>query len=299
MPRGTPLKATVHLLVLALLAGVACTVCAAEVLVVMPDVREPYRSILQQIADGIRQTADTRLELLPAGSALALGNERVLIALGSAAVEAAAPLASRLPVVTGAIVSPAGQPPLPGISLEPDPEALFAQLLKLRPGVRRVHWIYRPERSDWLLPHAQAAARKLRIDLVVHAADDARTASQTYQDILRRADNTAEAVWLGQDPALIGTDANLPDILGLAWSHNVIVFSGSLQHVANGVLFALFPDNTAMGADLARLALACAGGKTAGFLPNRALRRAINRRTAEHLGLPLDAQQFDVVLPAR
>jgi putative ABC transport system substrate-binding protein len=69
--------------------------------------------------------------------------------------------------------------------------------------------------------------------------------------------------------------------------------------VAHGVLFALYPDNEAMGSDLAKLALALANGAPLRFEPNRGLRRAINRRTAEHLNIRLEPGDYDLVLPTR
>jgi putative ABC transport system substrate-binding protein len=69
--------------------------------------------------------------------------------------------------------------------------------------------------------------------------------------------------------------------------------------VARGVLFALYPDNKLMGENLARLALAEAGGKTVGFEANRSVQSAINRRTAEHLGITPNLAGYDLVLPAR
>ncbi len=286
------------------MTSMAWAVAAADVLAVVPDVREPYRSVLYQMLDGIRKTVSVRLVQIPApdaGSAplLTVTDERVVIALGSTAVEAAGSLSARLPMVAGAIVSPTGQPPLPGISLETDPGALFKQLLSLRPGIRTVHWLYRPARSGWLLERAQAEARRYKLELDAIATDDARSAAQRYQEILNRADSATEAVWLSQDPALVGEDSTLPDILNRAWANNIVVFSGSVQHVAHGVLFALFPDNEAMGSDLAKLALALANGAPARFEPNRGLRRAINRRTAEHLNISLESGDYDLVLPAR
>ncbi len=297
-------RLVVRLFAFAALVSAVLTVSAADVLTVVPDVREPYRSVLYQMVDGIRKTASTRLVLIPGtetggGASLSVNEEKVLIALGNTAVQAAEPLSARLPVVAGAIVTPSGQPPLPGISLESDPGALFRQLLSLRPGIRTVHWLYRPARSGWLLERAQAEARKLKLELAAVATDDARTAAQGYQEILNSADNATEALWLSQDPALVSEDSTLPDILNQAWANNFVVFSGSVQHVAHGVLFALFPDNEAMGANLAQLALAHASGKSVQFEPNRGLRRAINRRTAEHLGIGLEPSDYDLVLPAR
>jgi putative ABC transport system substrate-binding protein len=297
-------RLAIRLCALVVMTNMAWAVAAADVLAVVPDVREPYRSVLSQILDGIRKTASVRLVQVPApdaGSAplLTVTDERVVIALGSTAVEAAGSLSARLPVVTGAIVTPTGQPPLPGISLESDPGALFRQLLSLRPGIRTVHWLYRPARSGWLLERAQAAARKYKLKLDATATEDARSAAQRYQEILNHADSATEAVWLSQDPALVSNDSTLPDILNRAWANNIVVFSGSVQHVAHGVLFALYPDNEAMGIDLAKLALALASGAPARFEPNRGLRRAINRRTAEHLNIRLEPGDYDLVLPAR
>lgn len=293
-----------RVLVFAVLLATGWSAAAADVLAIVPDVSEPYRAVLYQIVDGMRRSASVRLVQIPSSNrpnqpALTVEGERVAIALGGTAVQAADPLRARLPVLAGAVVAPTGTPPLPGVSLETDPEALFKHLTALRPTIRTVHWLYRPERSGWMLPHAQAAARQSKLTLVAVAVEDARSAAQRYQEILGRADSQTDAVWLSQDPALIGADSTLPDILGRAWARNIVVFSGSVQHVAHGVLFALYPDNTAMGENLARLALAHASGRPATFQPNRELVAAINRRTAEHLGITPELARYDLVLPAR
>lgn len=286
------------------LAGIGWAAAAADVLAIVPEVSEPYRSVLYQIVDGMRRTASVRVVQLSAGTSsaqpdLSVRDERVAIALGNTAVTAAAVLQTRVPVVAGAIVAPTGQPPLPGLSLEADPGALFKQLLDLQPSIRTVHWLYRPDRSGWLLKRAQRAAANHKLTLAAVAVLDARSAAQHYQEILSRADSKSDALWLSQDPALISNDTALPDILGKAWANNIVVFSGSVQHVARGVLFALFPDNGAIGADLARLALAHADGAAMQFEPNQSLQSAINRRTAEHLGIAPALGNYDVVFPAR
>lgn len=286
------------------LFGIAWAAAAAEVLAIVPEVTEPYRSVLYQIVEGMRRTASVRVVQVPAvtGSAqppVSIQDEKVAIALGNTAVTAAAALQKRVPVVAGAIVAPTGQPPLPGLSLEADPDALFKQLLELQPGIRTIHWLYRPERSGWLLEHARRASGQYKLRLAAVAVQDARSAAQQYQEILSRVDSKTDALWLSNDPALLGSDSALPDILGEAWTNNIVVFSGSVQHVAHGVLFAMFPNNEAIGADLARLALAHADGAAMQFEPNRNLQRAINRRTAEHLGLNPPLGDYDLVLPAR
>ncbi|WP_372720283.1 hypothetical protein [Immundisolibacter sp.] len=300
--RGPPLAAR---LIVAVFLVSHAALAAAELLVVVPEVREPYRSVLAQIVDGIRTVASARVtqstektapnsRLNRSGSAAP-----VTIVLGSTAVSAAAQMSDRQSVIVGAVIMPTGEPPLPGISLEPDPGRLFDQLVRLQPRVRTVHWLYRPARSGWLLERAQAAADERKLRLVAVATLDARSAAQRYQEILATADSTTDALWLSQDPAILGEDSTLPDILERAWAKNVIVFSGSAQHVARGALFALFPDNVGMGADLAKMALRSGKGGATKFELNRSLRRAINRRTAEHLRIAMEPGDYDLVLPVR
>lgn len=309
MPHGTGgqlrgLRSTGRVVLFAVLVATGWSAAAADVLAVIPEVSEPYRAVLDQIVDGMRMTTSVRVVQVSANarggqSTLRTEEEKVAIALGATAVQMADPLTARLPLVVGAIVTPVGTPPLPGVSLETDPAALFQRLTQLLPTIRTVHWLYRPERSGWMLESAKTAARRHNLRLVALAVDNARSATQRYQEILDSADSRTDAVWLSQDPALIGTDSTLPDVLGRAWARNIVIFSGSVQHVAHGVLFALYPNNTAMGQHLARLALARAGGSTAGFEPNRNVLSAINRRTAEHLGIAFALDHFDLVLPAR
>jgi putative ABC transport system substrate-binding protein len=70
--------------------------------------------------------------------------------------------------------------------------------------------------------------------------------------------------------------------------------------VPKGALFALFPDNNAMGRRLAQL-LREPAPAAARLLPLEQLDTAINIRTADHLGLGLSAAdaRFDMVFPNR
>jgi len=187
-----------RLILWSLSAVFAWSVSAAEVLTLVPDVREPYRSVLNQIVDGIRATADTRVVQIPAtpdakDSAFSVADERALIALGNTAVQAAMSSSMRVPVITGAVVTPIGAPPLPGVSLESDPLALFRQLTVLRPNIRRIYWLYRPERNGWLLQNAHTAAQSLGLELVGRPVDNARDAIRGYQEILGSADSASDA----------------------------------------------------------------------------------------------------------
>jgi putative ABC transport system substrate-binding protein len=66
-----------------------------------------------------------------------------------------------------------------------------------------------------------------------------------------------------------------------------------MLHVKKGVLFALYPDNTGLGRELAALALAPEPGRT-GLAPLRAVRVAFNTRTAGHIGLIVNVEQHQI-----
>jgi putative ABC transport system substrate-binding protein len=74
--------------------------------------------------------------------------------------------------------------------------------------------------------------------------------------------------------------------------------------VPRGVLFALYPDNEAMGRSLGKLAMRRISNNSSngGIKPLKDLKFAINLRTADHLGLSFSKEQeseFDLTFPAR
>jgi len=89
-------------------------------------------------------------------------------------------------------------------------------------------------------------------------------------------------------------------VLRAAWDRNLVVFSSNPSHVPKGALFALFPDNQAMGRHLG-VVIAGRNGHSPALAPLEQLNTAINIRTADHLGLGLSAAdaRFDMVFPSR
>lgn len=57
------------------------------------------------------------------------------------------------------------------------------------------------------------------------------------------------------DTGVVEPETILPTVIEQSWQRKLAVFSGSLQHVRRGVLFALYPDNRQLGRRLADLAL--------------------------------------------
>lgn len=306
--------------------GVLCVLCltflwltravAAPVVVgvVYPDIPAPYREIFTQIVAGIRAAPGLTVRRYPlqaddGPTALRRWVHahgcRAVIALGRRGVAVAQAMGDTVPVVTGAVLitNPAADPGTLGISLAPAPSRLFARLRELAPGVRRVAVVYNPAHSAWLIERARVAARARGLKLTALAASDLGAAVHRYRRIFEDAEPGRLALWLPQDPTTVDARSVLPLVLQEAWDRDVAVFSSNPAYVARGVLFALYPDNMAMGTSLGRMASAAARreGPTAPHLRLlRDLLIAVNLRTADHLGLAFTGRQvqaFNLVFP--
>ena len=285
---------------------------AQTLTVLYPDLGNPYRSVFNEIIQGIEEQSKARargIALAPNSDIAelrgALKNGKVVIALGRQGLKAASALDPVLGVVAGGVSGMGAAPDserLSGISLTPDPALLFGLLKSLMPGARRVIVIYNPQANEPLIRLAREAARGLGLELVAVEAADLAGAARAYEAQFAAADSRRDALWLPQDPVTVEETTILPLVLRESWSHNLAVFSSSMLHVKQGVLFGLYPNNVQLGRDLAALAQAIQNGEPPrhGLSPLRAVRTAINTRTASHLGLNLVAGQqrsFDAVFP--
>jgi putative ABC transport system substrate-binding protein len=305
-------------LCLALLCLLWLTRAAAAAPVVIgvlyPDIPPPYREVFTQIVAGVRATPGVVVRRYPlkqdADPAalrrwVRVNDCRAVIALGRRGVAAARALGDAVPVIAGAVLitDPPADPGMIGISLAPAPGRLFARLRDLAPEVRRVAVVYNPAHSAWLIARARVAARAQGLQLTALAARDLRAAVHRYRRIFEESERGRLALWLPQDPTTVNACSVLPLILQEAWNRDVAVFSSNPAYVARGVLFALYPDNTAMGTRLGRMALKAVRGDRLSPPWLRLLRDlsiAVNLRTADHLGLAFTGRQvqgFDLVFP--
>lgn len=280
------------------------------VAVLYPETGEPYRTVFEQVVQGIESRVATRRYALGATSDIVelqkvLDSEKpvAIIALGQRGVKAASALTTRVPKIVGAVLVPPGEAGngVSGISLTPDPDLLFARLRVLVPRVRRVIVVYSEAQNGWLIALAKAAAETHGLELVARRVADLPAAAQVYREVLGGKRDDRTAVWLPMDTLALDEATLVPMILERAWSGRMVIFSSSLVHVSKGALFALYPDNQKMGRRLAELALASTHNGTAVFMPLRDTRLALNVRSAAHLGLDVDAPQLGVnlVFPAR
>jgi putative tryptophan/tyrosine transport system substrate-binding protein len=284
---------------------------AGTLAVLYPDIGEPYRKVFTEILEGIEDQAQLRVHGYPVAASadpaelqaiLKNSGCRVVIALGRQGLKTASGLDLPLGMVVGGVSSVPEADKLNGISLTPDPALLFSHLKGLLPGVRRVLVVYNPQTNEPLLKLAREAAHAQGLELQTLEATDLASAVRRYETAFAGADGRHDALWLPPDQLTVDEAVILPMVLRESWNRNIAIFSSSILHVRKGALFALYPNNFELGRDLASLALARLNGDTGkrGVAPLRAVRTALNTRSANHMGLNLSTSQqrsFDAIFP--
>ena len=304
---------TTPLLNVVLLASMGSTWAGeTPIAVIYPDIGEPYREVFEKIIEGIESKsgapvikhavrAETSTESL--NSSLRQQNTKVVIALGRQGMKAAATLDRNISIVTGGVLNVPQSEVLaaPVVSLSPNPALLFARLKNLMPSAKRIFVVYDSTINDWLIKLATEAAQLQGLSLVAYQARDVRNAVNLYQEIFSTADSRRDALWLPQDAITVEEGSILPLVLQEAWSKSIAVFSSNSSHVRRGALFALYPDNVAMGKTLGAIAqnfLVTGAFNQPGMMPLDDVKMAVNLRTAKHLDLNTSHQKnFDMIFP--
>jgi len=187
-----------------------------------------------------------------------------------------------------------------------DPEIFFSYLTMIAPGVKRVHVVYSPQSSAWLIHDALEASKKYSFALLTYKSRDIRSSALIYRDILSKSKPGEDAVWLLPDPVAADDTLILPLLLRGAWDQSIVVFASNPAYVRRGALFGLFPDNKEMGKSLAHIAEGFVHGDEAmrvesNIVPLKDVQAAINVRTAEHIGLFISdsmRQKFSLLFPS-
>lgn len=291
------------------LALLPLAVADDSAVVIYPDAGGAYRGVFETIVKGIE---DQRLKIRKVALRGDMTREEVaarvsasgaksVIALGRQGVAAALDLPPDYTVfVTGIPMQPPGNRAINGILLAPDPALVLARLKSFAPAVRRIFVVYNSRNNEWLMKNVREDAAAAGIDLVARDVQDLRGSVRAFQDVLNNADGRKDAIWLINDDSIFSEDYVLPFILKEAWNRSIPLVSNNVGHVKRGALFALFPDNYALGRSLAQLVLGNGAGSGRTLLPLRDVRIAVNLQTANHLALNLSyAQQrsFDLIFP--
>jgi putative tryptophan/tyrosine transport system substrate-binding protein len=281
--------------------------------VLYPQIGEPFRAAFATILEGIRQQLNADIPafalagdgLLPAQSNELLKHDpRLIIALGRSGLKAVKTVGSSATVIVGCVLGmPESQAQAYTVhTLAPDPALVFAGLRKLVPAARRVFVVADPQQNAWLLRLAHEAARALGLELVARDAADLMQATRAYTELLTHIEPRRDALWLPQDSTTVEESTLLPMVLEQSWQRGFPLISSNAVHVKRGALFALYPDNAALGRSLGLSALDTLAHPLRaprGLQPLRDVLFAANQRTAAHLGIALNprSQRIDKVYP--
>ncbi|KPK37783.1 MAG: hypothetical protein AMJ69_10370 [Gammaproteobacteria bacterium SG8_47] len=269
--------------------------------VVYPDIREPYLSIFTAIVSGVRQASFDEVETLAVTTETTAEDVRRwrdqkglagVVMLGRHGTELAQALKDDVPLVIGAVTLSPGlrETRLPGIALDPDPNAIFRTIKKVTPNVKRVAVVFNESSSGWLIERASEAARSHGLELIPAPSANLSEALRQYKTLLNGGLSKDGALWLLSDRNVLDSKTILPYILQEAWDENVLVVSSSVEHVKRGALMAVYPDNVGLGTSLGKMLKAQlsgkgkAGGRDA-LIMLLDTKVAVNLRTAKHLGL--------------
>lgn len=265
---------------------------SAGLMVLYPEVREPYSKVYQDIIDGVKTTYNGSVMATPLKdrqsedayrAAVNSSKPDMIIALGQNALNLASRIAPGVPTVMGA--TSATNLKVAGVSMIPDPAVVITKLHQLDSELSTIHVVTNPADKQKLLQAALKHANSLNIKFIVHEVTSIKDAASVYRDLLLRL-GRHDSIWLMQDQAL--NDISLLSlILERAWERKIIVFSSNPADVKRGALFSVYPNNVALGARLAEITTTYDFSKESNhdieFL--REILIAGNERTLRHLGL--------------
>jgi ABC transporter substrate binding protein len=293
---------------LCLLIICSYTAASEKLGVVDPLVREPFSRVYSDIVAGIKDSYPGEVINYPVNGDLShlqnadnLPGEKVpgmLIALGNKSLNATKGI--NIPVIAALSKAPADRQLNGIIILKPSAATYLSRLLALYPTVKTVHVVYNAKEHNHLIEEARDYLKKKNKYLNAIPASDIRGSALGFRKIVDSA-HVGDAIWLIADGGLIDSSI-LSRILDSAWDKRLAVFSSNPQFVKRGALFAIYPDNFALGQRLAKMAVdlsqpSIAGNHTA-YLED--VKIAYNDRTGDHIGIKLSSEtktSIDLILP--
>ncbi|MFZ2207890.1 MAG: hypothetical protein WAV22_04395 [Porticoccaceae bacterium] len=264
---------------------------AEQVLILYPQVREPYTKIYQDTLEGIAEVykgAHTLLAITPEEhlepGVIARAAPNLYVALGNDAARELGAVAPAVPVITTAsrdIAFKVRQQ----LTYYPDPDTLLAQLQRFQPGIRSLSMVAETD-TDPYQRRVRETLAHAGIGLKVCVAGSLAEAAVCYRQLLDAA-TTRDAIWILHGGKLL-EPALLANILSTAWKRQLTVLSSNPDHVRRGALLSLYPDNLSAGRQLGDMITAClTPGKCTRSETSylRTMGIALNERTSRHLGL--------------
>lgn len=276
-----------------------------NVLILYPQVREPYTKIYQDTLEGIAEVykgAHTLLAITPGQhlepGVIARAAPNLYVALGNDAARELGIVAPEGPVITTASQDVAFKV-RHQLAYYPDPDTLLAQLQRFQPGIRSLSMVAETD-TDPYQQRVRETLAQAGIGLKVCVAGSLAEAAVCYRQLLDAA-TPQDAIWILHAGKLL-EPALLANILSSAWERQLTVLSSNPDHVRRGALLSLYPNNLSAGRQLGDMITACLAPGKCTRSETRYLRTmgiALNERTSRHLGLvisPEARKSADLVL---
>src|SRR6266545_597823 len=273
------------------LAGAPRTIPAAE-----PDVCIAVSSgDVRAVADAAERALGVpahRLDVRDPGERAALASRcgRLIIAVGSEALRAAAEAAPRAPLVH--VMAPDALPSgRAGVLPDADPRRIVETLQKLAPGVRRIGAVFNPALTGGFVAEAAAAARERGIELVTLPVSSVRDAVRAFRRFEKEIE--VDALWLLPDGTAT-VQETVYYALELAHWRRLPVIGLSRWYVASGALFALLPRPESCGTAAGELGQQLLrGAAPSGSVRAREYALFVSQRAAARLGLRVPRQVLE------
>jgi len=254
----------------------------------------PYRLAIA----GFRERVDLPVQTYHLGSknehrdavakAVRQQQPELIFVLGKSALNFTRSMQFGVPVVFVFVLHPNKHQSLPGefgITMSIAPEQQFKVLLDIAPGMKRIAVVYDPEKSMLMIRQAQAAARRLGMQLVAMPASNQHDAAIAIADVMPNID----AMWMIPDTTVL-TATTYKQMMRLSLQHAVVLIGLAPKYVRSGSLFALSFDSRAIGLQAGDMARRLLKGKTlAQRVSPDVVRFVLNKQTADRLGLYLSA----------
>ena len=282
----------------------------AQILVIYPKIREPYRQIFLNIIEGIETNAKDNVYPLEIEQDItknvfldALKGQEFngVVSLGARSLGVLNWVPQNTPIVIGGVIVTPESARYPGITLIPEPATILTNVKSLLPKTKKIYVTYHPKTSKWLLEYAEIAAQELKLELIAKPAEDVRQLALVYREYLKTMDPEEDVLWIALDGASPDRPI-LQNILEESWRRNLKIISGNLSDVKRGALFAFYPENRAMGVQLVDL-LKSIQRKEPNLIalkPVNTLQIAVNLRAADHVHLTFDKkarEKFGLMYP--
>ena len=303
-------------LFIALAALIFCrsvTAAAVELVIVYPQVREPFARVFEEIVRGAEVGYEHQVQRValkenqsPVDFVHVLDRQSPVLVLGNRLARQVSEQNTQHKVIVGAVNGEFSK--VFGISLTPSFETISNKLKFLVPAVKKVHVIAKPGTTASDFDLGLEASPYKGFSLVIHEAEDIRSAATVYRNLMKTLDED-DAVWILPNGSFVN-NAMLSILLQESWEKHFVVFSSNPVHVKRGALFSVYPNNYKMGLSLGRLAQTVADDlsdsddeKAAREMqPLNDVFVTLNERTSNHLGINLTddmLRHIDLVLPAR